>query len=281
MGGILFIPAIVVCCVVGFFVLLWTGDLQQGPAVNFSLWGGVLMALGFGLIGFLDDYIKVVKKRNLGLTEKEKLILQILVAAVYLLVGTLTGGLTTVMIVPFFGPVDFGWFFYPAAIFLIVGFVNAVNLTDGIDGLCSTATLVFAVAGMLISAFVSNLGGQILSVALAGGCMGFLVWNFHPAKVFMGDTGSLFLGGMVCAITFSMGMPIFLLLMGILYVIETGSVILQVLAVKTIKRRIFKMTPIHHSFEMSGYSEIKIVILFSLIQLAGCVVAALGYYFAM
>ena len=111
--------------------------------------------------------------------------------------------------------------------------------------------------------------------------MGFLVWNFHPAKVFMGDTGSLFLGGMVCAIAFSMGMPIFLLLMGILYVIETGSVILQVLAVKTIKRRIFKMTPIHHSFEMSGYSEIKIVLLFSLIQLVGCVVAALGYYFAM
>ena len=160
-------------------------------------------------------------------------------------------------------------------LFIIVGFVNAVNLTDGIDGLAASVTFVVALAYMAVSAYLSAAGMNILSAALAGGCLGFLLWNFHPAKVFMGDTGSMFLGGAVVALAFDCGMPLLLVFVGIIYWIEALSVMLQVTSYKLTGKRIFKMSPIHHHFEMSGYSEVKIVLLFSLVALAGC---ALGVW---
>ena len=241
------------------------------------------MALSFVLIGFIDDYIKVVKKRNLGLTAKQKTVLQFLVSAAYLTCLALSGD--TVTKIPFVGAVDvskgIGLIYWPIALLFIYGFVNAVNLTDGIDGLCSSVTMVISVCFMVLSGILQNRALSVLACSVAGGCCGFLCWNLKPAKVFMGDTGSLFLGGAVVALAFSTGYPIVLLLAGILYLLEALSVIIQVTYYKKTKKRIFKMTPIHHHFEMSGWSENKIVTVFSGVTLLGCVAAILLVYFGM
>ena len=187
----------------------------------------------------------------------------------------LNGGLTTVTrtgtlgygtatVIPFVGTVDLGFFYYIIAAVVIVGVVNAVNLTDGIDGLDGSITFFVAVSFMLIASKMYSLGITAASAAVAGACLGFLVWNFHPAKVFMGDTGSLFLGGIVCALAFAVNMPILLLPLGIVYLCEMFSVMLQVSYFKlTHGKRLFKMSPIHHHFEMCGWSEVKIVGVFS------------------
>lgn len=286
MGGVLIILGVAfgVATAMGLSGAL-DGDLSAefGQKLGFTkVFAGLGLALVMGLIGFIDDYIKVVKKRNLGLTASQKTALQSLATATYLISLALAGLRTTW--IPFVGEVSvvsgIGVIFWPIAFFFIYGFTNAVNLTDGIDGLASSVTLVVAVAFMLMAGAMGMLGANIVASALAGACVGFITWNWHPAKLFMGDTGSMFLGGMVVALAFCIDRPVYLLLAGIVYLIEALSVVLQVLWFKKTGKRLFKMSPIHHHFEKSGWSEVKIVIVFSLVTLIGCgiCVAAVKYF---
>ena len=271
MGGIMFIIGIVVSAVITipiYYAMSGGGTLGifgETVLMQVKVFGGLFMAVGFGAIGFFDDYIKVVKKRNLGLTAWQKLILQFLVAGAYLL-SIFFAGEDTRTFIPLVGSVDLSYGYWILAAIVIVGIVNAVNFTDGIDGLNTSVTFFVALVFMLIGTVINTVGISLLSVCVAGGCMGFLVWNFNPAKVFMGDTGSLFLGGIVCALAFGMDMPILLFPLGIIYIAEILSVVLQVLYFKATKgKRLFKMSPIHHHFEMCGWSEIKICGVFSLV----------------
>ena len=236
------------------------------------------LAIGMGLIGFVDDFVKVVKKRNLGLTARQKTFAQLIVSATYL-IALLFSGMNTTYI-PFVGddvPLNSGpgLIFWPIALFFIYGFTNAVNLTDGVDGLASSVTLVVCCAFMIIGGYTNFHGANMLAAAGAGACGGFIMWNGHPAKVFMGDTGSMMLGGLVVGLSFAVGRPILLILAGIIYLIEAFSVMLQVAYYKKTKKRIFKMTPIHHHFEMCKWSEEKIVLIFSLVTLIGGILAIL------
>ncbi len=236
---------------------------------------GVVMAICMGAMGFVDDYIKVVKKRNLGLTARQKTFLQLLISALYL-VALRVGGMTTTTI-PFIGDINivsgFGLLFWPIALCFIYGFTNAVNLTDGIDGLASSVTLVVACGFMLASSYLGFAANNVLCCALAGACVGFVCWNAHPAKVFMGDTGSMFLGGLVVAVSFGINRPVLLIFAGIIYLFEALSDVIQVAYYKKTKKRVFKMAPLHHHFEMCGWSENKIVFVFSLVTLVGCLIA--------
>ena len=262
MGGLMFILAIVFTTVVSVIVYAVThGGFSQTEKFIIT---GLFMAECYGGIGFIDDYIKVVKKRNLGLTAIQKLVLQFTVVGLYLLVMKLLGD-TTEIAVPFVGMVDLGFFYYIIMALVIVGMTNAVNLTDGIDGLDGSITFFVALFLMMIANVLGVFQSNVLfAAAVAGGCLGFLVWNFHPAKVFMGDTGSLFLGGIVCAVAFAMDMHLIMLLVGVMYLVEMFSVMLQVSYFKlTHGKRIFRMSPIHHHFEMGGWSEMKIVAVFS------------------
>ncbi len=276
MGGVIFVIGIYAAILVTmplyyFLVAQNTLHLQEPPLIMQKIISGLLMALAYGAIGFLDDYIKVVKKRNLGLTAGQKLLMQFLVVGSYLLslycAEVLQGGLgATSTTIPFFGRVDLGVLYWPMASLLIVGMVNAVNLTDGIDGLCTSITFFVATFFMLISNFLHIFNLSIVAGALVGGCLGFLIFNIHPAKVFMGDTGSLFLGGLICALAFTLDVPVLLPIIGGVYVLEMFSVILQVAYFKATKgKRLFKMSPLHHHFEICGWSEAKICIVFNVI----------------
>lgn len=269
MGGFLFIIGIFLAAAVCLPLYYSQGGLDpylRNQSLTKAV-GGLLMALGFGLVGFIDDYIKVVKKRNLGLNVKQKLILQFLVAGAYLFSLWLSGVGTSTLI-PFIGSVDFGPAFWVLSALGIVAMVNAVNFTDGIDGLNASVTFFVAITFMVLSGIMSLYGMSIAAAAVAGGCLGFLVWNFNPAKVFMGDTGSLFLGGIVCALGFGVNLLILILFVGIIYLCEILSVVLQVSYFKaTHGKRIFKMTPIHHHFEMCGWSEVKICVVFSVVTI--------------
>ncbi len=276
MGGIL----IVVGCILGIVLgMSFSGILGGSVSSEFKnslsftkLFAGIGLGLGMGLIGFMDDYIKVVKKRNLGLTAMQKTFFQSIVVVAYLCALVLSGMRTTY--IPFVGEVDvlngFGIVFWPIAFFFIYGFTNAVNLTDGLDGLASSVTLVVSCSFMLMSGYFTLEGANIISAALSGALVGFLVWNWYPAKIFMGDTGSMFLGGMVVAMSFNLNCPIILLLAGFVYLAEAISVILQVLYFKKTGKRLFKMSPIHHHFEKCGWSEVTIVTVFSLVTLIAC-----------
>lgn len=285
MGGIFIAFGVLLGTAVAMGVSgLLGGDLspELGTNIGFTkIFAGLGLGFMMGLIGFLDDYIKVVKKRNLGLTASQKTMLQALATAAYLISLALAGLKTTW--IPFVGNVSvvsgFGIIFWPIAFFFIYGFTNAVNLTDGIDGLASSITLVVSVAFMLIAGTFSLLGVNIVASALAGACIGFLTWNWHPAKVFMGDTGSMFLGGMVVALAFAVDRPVYLLLAGIIYLCEALSVVLQVFWFKRTGKRIFKMSPIHHHFEKSGWSEVKIVLVFSLVTFIGCAICVAAVKF--
>lgn len=284
MGGLMFAGGITISILMVCFVCpyLLNIKISMNASEKATLMGGVFMALIFGFIGFMDDYIKVVKKRNLGLTVKQKLILQVAAAIVFLFVKFTSGDTYTTMNVPF---TNIQWqmsiyIYVPLSIFIIVGAVNSVNLTDGVDGLCSSVTFVVAVAFMLCAKIAGFSGYAALSAALAGGCLGFLIWNFHPAKVFMGDTGSLFLGGLVCAIAYGINEPLLLIPLGIIYICETMSDIIQIISFKSTGKRVFKMSPIHHHFELSGWSENKIVIIFSLVT-AICSMAGVFWLFSI
>ena len=285
MGGIMMIAGVLLSVAVAFafsatFEGGFTAELRDSQRLTTFL-AGILMALSMSAIGFMDDYIKVVKKRNLGLTAKQKTFLQLLVSAVYLATLCLGGMKTTY--IPFVGDIDLtrgiGLIFWPLALLFIYGFTNAVNLTDGIDGLASSVTLVVSCAFLLGSGYLFNMSTNVLSAALAGACVGFICWNAKPAKVFMGDTGSMFLGGMVVALSFGIGRPILLIFAGCTYFLEAISDIIQVIYYKKTKKRFFKMAPLHHHFEMSGWSEQKVVFVFSLIAFVGCAVALLPILF--
>ncbi len=287
MGGIMFIVAITVVTIISTIVYMFTGVnfintfFADIPRECVFVFAGLGLALANGLIGFIDDYTKVVKKRNLGLTAVQKLVFQFVVAGIYLAVLRIAGYGTTT-IIPFVGEIDLGFFYYIIAAVVIVGIVNSVNLTDGVDGLDASITFFACVAYMLIASMLSYLGVTAMSAAAAGACLGFLVWNFHPAKVFMGDTGSLFLGGLVVALAFAIGMPILLLPIGIVYILEELSVVLQVSYFKlTHGKRLFKMSPIHHHFEMCGWSEVKIVAVFSAITAVFGAIAFVLVYFGV
>lgn len=278
MGGLMFIIGTFAATAVVFLTdkfmgtdLIANGNLVRS-AMYTKLFSGLIMALSLGLIGFVDDYIKVVKKRNLGLTIRQKTLMQLLVILAYL--GSLKLAGCSFMFIPFYGVTgDLGIFFFLFGIVLIYGATNAVNFTDGIDGLCSSVTLTSAAAFIAIAFVRNNLGAGVVAAALAGACAGFLVWNWNPAKVFMGDTGSMFLGGMVVALAYAVDCPLILLPVGIIYFIEGLSDVLQIGYFKlTHGKRIFKMAPIHHHFEMSGWKEKKIVIVFSVVNIIGCAV---------
>ncbi|MBQ8216272.1 MAG: phospho-N-acetylmuramoyl-pentapeptide-transferase [Clostridia bacterium] len=285
MGGIAFICAITLV----LFIVIPIA-MHYGEAGNLTY---ILLAYGYalinGLIGIIDDRAKFKKGKNEGLTAGQKYLLQLLAACLFLFAGIRTGMIpgsaSDLVYVPFIGDVAIlenvavRILYYVFCLVLMTGMVNAVNLTDGIDGLASSVTLVvglfYSVAAGLIPG-VSG-GAQLLASATVGGCGGFLVYNFHPAKVFMGDTGSLFLGGMVVALGFLIGNPAIVLLCGLVFVLEAFSVILQVGYFKlTHGKRLFKMSPIHHHFEKSGWSEIKIVSVFSGATLLFCLLALLG-----
>ncbi len=246
MGGIIFIIPVIVCSIL--FVRNLTGLCL------------VLFGLSFGIIGFIDDYIKVVKKRNLGLTEKQKFLLQLGASIIFLLAAMRLDIVTTEVVIPFAKiTVDFGFVYIPFALFVLLGTTNAVNLTDGIDGLASSVTVVVSVVFAIVAYFSGNIAVTEYAIIVAAGCFGFFLFNKCPAKIFMGDTGSLFLGGSVCGMALVLGQPILLVIVGGVYVLETLSVILQVASFKLTGKRIFKMSPIHHHFEMCGWSENKIV----------------------
>ncbi len=280
MGGFMFIIGSVVGILVGFILLkvLWKEPLGLSAVNSVKLFGGLGMALIFGFIGFLDDYIKDVKKRNLGLNAKQKLIMQFFTAVAYLLSVYLAGDTSTTVIFPFFGQLDLGFFYYVIMILFILFLSNAVNLTDGIDGLAASVTFLVCISVLIMSGVLGFLGIGVYASALAGGLLGFLIYNFHPAKVFMGDTGSMFLGGSVLALGFGINLPVLILLFGIIYVVEAMSVVLQVISFQTTGKRIFKMSPIHHHFEMCGWSEGKIVGVFSLVTLVGCIVSIIAVF---
>ena len=265
MGGLIFILAVVV--VSAIFVRDLTGLFVA------------LFALSCGLIGFLDDYIKVVKKRNLGLSAMWKIILMLAVSSAFVIGGLELGLIQTTLWIPFVNiNLDLSYYISILLVFMMIGFINAVNLTDGVDGLAGSVTFVVSLFFTLISMVFSFEGMTMFSAGLCGALCGFLIFNLHPAKVFMGDTGSLFLGGAVAALAVLNNMPLILLLVGIIYLIEALSVMLQITYFKLTKgKRIFKMTPIHHHFEMSGYSENKIVLMFSAITLLGCIIAFLSF----
>ena len=286
MGGIMMVLGVVAGLIVAVIVSLCTkgrltAELSSGikPVV---LIAGVVFALACCAIGLMDDYIKVVKKRNLGLTAKQKTVMQILATVAYL--ATLAIGGVNSTWIPFVGDVDitsgFGLVFWPISLVFIYFIVNAVNLTDGIDGLASSVTLVVCCVFMLICTRISNVSIACLAAAGAGACVGFILWNAKPAKVFMGDTGSMFLGGIVVAIAYGCGKPILLIPAGIIYICEALSVVLQVFWFKKTGKRIFKMSPIHHHFEMSGWSEDKICFVFSVVTIIASALAAFSVYFA-
>ncbi|MBQ8912129.1 MAG: phospho-N-acetylmuramoyl-pentapeptide-transferase, partial [Clostridia bacterium] len=285
MGGIAFIAAMTLVLLVVIPI-----------AMHYSLAGSVeylLLAYGYalinGLIGIIDDRAKFKKGKNQGLTASQKYLLQLAAACLFLFVGVKTGliagNASDLLYIPFVGEVAiFGHVavriaYYVFCLLLMTGMVNAVNLTDGIDGLAATVTLVVGLFFSVASGLMQGVSGgtQLLSAAMVGGCGGFLVYNFHPAKVFMGDTGSLFLGGLVVALGFLVGNPLIIILVGLIYVLEAVSVILQVGYFKlTHGKRLFKMSPIHHHFEKCGWSEVKIVSVFSLLTLIFCALAVLG-----
>ena len=274
MGGILFIGGFVAAVLVSaILIAILKPSYVFGTTFEIvRFWAGVGLALGCGLIGFADDYIKVVKKRNLGLTARQKILLQLLVSTAYAVVMYIFG--KGGFYIPFIGYVEWGIWFIPFTIFVIIAMSNATNLTDGVDGLCGLTGFVAALCLLLISGLANQLPQSVLAVSLAGGLSGFLLWNFHPAQVFMGDTGSLFIGGALTALAFGIGQPFLLVPIGILYIAENLSVILQVSYFKITKgKRLFKMSPLHHHFELCGWSENKIVLTFAGVTLVGCLVA--------
>ena len=268
MGGLMFIFGTIICLLFNLCVVL-------DPTVYYAL----ILGLCFGAVGFVDDYFKLKHKRNLGLTAIQKALLQMAVSAIYLYLLYMQGTLTDDIYIPFVNatfhlhPILYIFF----AMFVMVGCVNAVNLTDGVDGLCASVTVPVMVFFAAAAIAMGKWDVALLPACLVGGLIAYLFYNWHPAKVFMGDTGSLFLGGIVCALAFALDMPLILVLVGIVYIIETVSVILQVGYFKlTHGKRLFKMSPIHHHFEMCGWKEVKIVLVFSAVSALMCLLAWFG-----
>ena len=268
MGGIMFIIAIGAACLMAGW--------EQIQAGNYKHLYVFLFALVFGVIGMVDDFQKLRHHANEGLTAAQKFLLQLAAAIAFTVLMRGEGYLTPNLFVPFLNAaIPLPWVVYMVfAAFVMVGTVNAVNLTDGIDGLATGVTIPVALFYMAASAWFGRNDLAILSAAVTGGLAAFLIYNFHPAKVFMGDTGSLFLSGLVIALCFGTGLPLFVLLIGVIYVVEMASVVIQMTYFKiTHGKRIFKMSPIHHHFELCGYTEVQIVTAFALVTAAGSALA--------
>jgi len=263
MGGLIFIIAFLIP-----IALTLTFDLAKVGYVALAL-------LLFGAVGFLDDYLKVVKKHNEGLKAKQKFSLQFLLGIFFTLWAMLWG---TDIYIPFInGTLDIGWYYMPLVIIMYLAIDNAVNLTDGLDGLAATVTAIVSIFFVIMGFVQQNDIVIMLASAMAGGLIAYLKFNWHPAKVFMGDTGSLALGGYVGAMAILLKMPLFIPLFGLVYFVETLSVMIQVLYYKKTKKRFFKMAPIHHHFEMLGWNEIKIVTRFSVVTIVMCMISYLIY----
>lgn len=261
MGGILILFALTVS------VFLFNG---AEPSKLMALF----LTLGNGLIGFADDSIKAVKKRNLGLTAKQKLAGQAVISVIFCIALKVFADMPTTVWIPFTDiTVDLGIAYYLFVFLIIVGATNAVNLTDGLDGLAAGSSAITAVAYVVISVALGYGGIAVFGAALAGACLGFLFYNQHPAKMFMGDTGSLALGGGMAAMAILTKTGLLLVIAGGLYVLEALSVILQVISFKTRGVRIFKMSPVHHHFELSGWSEVKVVTVFWLFSALVAIIA--------
>jgi len=282
MGGMVFILAAVIGFV--FFGFKYYSEASFLSSKGFAC---LITSCLLGLVGFLDDFIKIKKKHNLGLTESQKLILQVIIAVAFVAFMALNRDFGTFVFLPSFNGsgetlcVDIGFFAYILWFLAIIGFTNAVNFTDGIDGLATGVTIPVLIFFVFVANITYNAELSVLSMIVIGACIGFLVFNWHPAKIFMGDTGSMFLGGIVTTVAISLDMTIVLLVAGVVYLIEALSVIIQRTYFKlTHGKRLFKMTPIHHSFELSGWKEEKIVLSFAAVSVAACAVASLiAYYF--
>lgn len=281
LGGVFFIIACIIGCVVGLLIFR-SNQMAECCVLEsqaFSLVGKrSLLLLGFalsqGLIGFIDDYVKLFKKRNKGLSATQKFILQFLTAGIYLFVNSYFFGADTAIGTPW-GDLELGIFYYVFMLLAIVYIINCANLTDGIDGLAGSVALIICVMFMIFGNQEFSAEHGITSAALVGALLAFLVFNFHPAKIFMGDTGSLFLGGFIVGLVMLTNNEFLLLPISCIWIIEGLSVVLQVLSFKLTGKRIFKMSPIHHHFEKCSWSEVKIVAVFSFITV---LFSALSYY---
>ena len=265
MGGVIFLIATAITA------LFYVGDYPKIIPVLF-------LTLGFGIIGFLDDYLKVVLKRSDGLLPWQKFLLQVVLTAIFVFYIVKYTDISLTMRIPFWSGhfLNLGWLAVPVLFFAVIGTVNGVNFTDGLDGLASSVTLIVAVFFTVVPIGMKS-GIEPITGAVVGGLMGFLLFNVYPAKVFMGDTGSLALGGFVAGTAYVMQMPLFILIVGLIYLIEVLSVIIQVTYFKaTHGKRIFKMAPIHHHFELCGWSETRVVAVFSVITAVMCMVALLA-----
>lgn len=266
MGGIMILLSITVTTLV---------IINKFSDVSVEVFLLLFVTLGYGLLGFLDDFIKVVMKRNLGLTSKQKLIGQVIIAVVFFVIF-IQHEFSTVIRVP--GTelsFDLGWFYFVFLLFMLVGGSNAVNLTDGLDGLLAGTSAIAFGAFAVLAWNQSQYDVAIFSVAVVGAVLGFLVFNAHPAKVFMGDTGSLALGGAIAAIAIMLKLEILLVIIGGIFVLETLSVIIQVISFKTTGKRVFRMSPLHHHYELVGWSEWRVVVTFWTV---GLLFAVIGIY---
>lgn len=270
MGGIGFILAILAVVAV-FFVYV---GIQKKAPDYIPLALTIAFAVSHGAIGFVDDYCKLIKKQNEGLTRMQKLVLQFAITAGYLCVMGYTGNLPSSIIIPVINLPIRGALWYILAGILAVGVINGANFTDGIDGLASSVTYVIGIFFAIFAFFANDTGLSVVGGAIIGATLGFLLYNVHPAKVFMGDTGSLFLGAIVTGTLFQMREPLLIFLICAVYILELLSTVLQILYFKlTHGKRLFKMAPVHHHFEKCGWSENKIVIVFALVQFAFCTLA--------
>ena len=265
MGGVMFLVSTVITA------LFYVKDYPKIIPVLF-------LTLGFGLIGFLDDYLKVVLRRSDGLLAWQKLLMQVVVTGIFTFYILNYTDISLTMRIPFWSGhyLDLGWLAVPLLFFAVIGTVNGVNFTDGVDGLASSVTLIVAVFFTVVSIGLKS-GIEPFTCAVVGGLMGFLLYNVYPAKVFMGDTGSLALGGFVAGCAYMMQMPLFILIVGLIYLVEVLSVMIQVTYFKaTHGKRIFRMTPIHHHFELGGWSETRVVAVFSIITAIMCLIGLLA-----
>ena len=265
MGGLMILASIIITS------LFYVKDYPKIIPILF-------MTVGFGIIGFLDDYLKVVLRRSDGLLAWQKMILQIIVTGVFAVYMVKYSGVALTMLIPFSGGkyLDLGWLAIPVLFFAVVGTVNGTNFTDGLDGLASSVTIMVATFFSVVASG-TNAGIAPITCAVVGALLGFLLFNVYPASVFMGDTGSLALGGFVVSTAYMMQMPLFILIVGLIYLVEVLSVIIQVTYFKkTGGKRIFRMAPIHHHFELGGWSETRVVAVFSITTAILCLIALLA-----
>jgi len=271
MGGVMFIAGIAIACLTAGF-----SEMKNGIFDHMYI---LLFAIVYAGIGFFDDYMKLRNKRNLGLKAKQKFALQLIAAVLFVILMRFTGNLTSSLYIPFFRvTVQIpGLIYYPFAAFVAVGTVNSVNITDGVDGLATGVAIPISICFALISVAWNTNALGVFSVTLAGGLAAFLFFNFHPAKVFMGDTGAQFLGGALCAMAFACNMLLILIPLGIVYFVETMSDIIQIIYFKlTHGKRVFKMAPLHHHLEMCGWSEYKLFTVFTTVSAIFAIISFFG-----